>query len=268
MDDFQLDTALGRVRVRIRGSGEAMLFWPSLLMTGDMWAAQAEHFGRRHQVILVDPPGHGRSDPLTATFTFAECARCIADLLDALGLVESPRRRQLMGRHDRRHVRRRLPRPDRCGSTDELHRVGRRYTPTPRVRRVAARRPPAGQDPAAADPFGAQGVPGADDVRYPPGGGRRCATSVEAVDITSAAWAVRSVVPQRPDQRALLSAVRTPVLVVAGTEDATFPLSETIVMADAIPGAAIAVLEGVAHLAALENPPLVNTLIGEFVLLA
>ncbi|MCW2689001.1 MAG: putative hydrolase or acyltransferase of alpha/beta superfamily, partial [Mycobacterium sp.] len=58
--------------------------------------------------------------------------------------------------------------------------------------------------------------------------------------------------------------VRTPVLVVAGTEDATFPLTETIAMADAMPGAAMAVLEGVAHLAALENPPLVNTLTEEF----
>jgi 3-oxoadipate enol-lactonase len=54
-------------------------------------------------------------------------------------------------------------------------------------------------------------------------------------------------------------------LVVAGAEDATFPLAETIAMAEAIPGADIAVLEGVAHLAALENPDVVNTLIGEFV---
>ena len=36
-------------------------------------------------------------------------------------------------------------------------------------------------------------------------------------------------------------------------------------MAEAIPGAAFAVLDGVAHLAALENPPLINTLIEDFV---
>ena len=36
-------------------------------------------------------------------------------------------------------------------------------------------------------------------------------------------------------------------------------------MAEAIPGADIAVLDGVAHLAGLENPPLVNELIEEFV---
>jgi 3-oxoadipate enol-lactonase len=89
--------------------------------------------------------------------------------------------------------------------------------------------------------------------------------AVQRVDVRSGRWAVRSVVPSRPDQRALLSRVTTPVLVVAGVEDATFPLPETIAMAEAIPNAAIAVLEGVAHLAALENPSLVNKLIGEFV---
>jgi 3-oxoadipate enol-lactonase len=89
--------------------------------------------------------------------------------------------------------------------------------------------------------------------------------TVTAVDIGSASWAVQSVVPGRPDQRSLFANITTPVLVVAGAEDATFPLPETIAMAEAIPGAAVAVLDGVAHLAGLENPPLVNALIGEFV---
>lgn len=76
---------------------------------------------------------------------------------------------------------------------------------------------------------------------------------------------MKSVVPARPDQRSLFAKISTPVLVVAGAEDATFPLPETMAMADAIPGAAIAVLEGVAHLAGLENPALINELIEEFV---
>jgi 3-oxoadipate enol-lactonase len=90
--------------------------------------------------------------------------------------------------------------------------------------------------------------------------------SVQRVDVRSARWAVRSVVPRRPDQRTLLSRVTTPVLVVAGAEDATFPVPETLAMAEVVPGAAVTVLDGVAHLAALENPSLVNNLIGEFVL--
>jgi 3-oxoadipate enol-lactonase len=88
--------------------------------------------------------------------------------------------------------------------------------------------------------------------------------SVQAAQLESSAWAVRSVVPRRPDQRALLANIRTPVLVVAGAEDATFPNAETKQMADAIPGSSFVVLDGVAHLAALENPTLVNALVEDF----
>src|SRR3546814_3201496 len=39
------------------------------------------------------------------------------------------------------------------------------------------------------------------------------------VDTRSTYWAVNSIVPRRPDQRALFAKIRTPVLVVAGAED-------------------------------------------------
>ena len=86
MEDVRLDTALGTMRIQVHGSGEVMMFWPSLLMTGDMWASQAHHFADRCCVILVDPPGHGQSQKLTAMFDFADCARCIVDILDGLGV--------------------------------------------------------------------------------------------------------------------------------------------------------------------------------------
>ena len=85
MTEQHVQTCLGSIRVRVSGAGPAMLFWPSLLMTGDMWASQAEHFADRYQVILVDPPGHGGSAPLTSEFTFVQCAQVVVDVLDALG---------------------------------------------------------------------------------------------------------------------------------------------------------------------------------------
>jgi 3-oxoadipate enol-lactonase len=84
------------------------------------------------------------------------------------------------------------------------------------------------------------------------------------VNVSSVSWAVKSVVPRRPDQRELLSGIRTPVLVVGGAEDSTFPPRDAIAMADAIPNSSVCVLDGVAHLAGLENPALVSNLIEEF----
>ncbi|MDT7767222.1 MAG: 3-oxoadipate enol-lactonase, partial [Mycobacterium sp.] len=88
--------------------------------------------------------------------------------------------------------------------------------------------------------------------------------AVSDVNIGSASWAVKSVVSARPDQRALLAGISTPVLVVGGVEDVTFPPREAIEMADAIPGSLVRVLDGVAHLAGLEDPTLVSGLVEEF----
>jgi 3-oxoadipate enol-lactonase len=87
--------------------------------------------------------------------------------------------------------------------------------------------------------------------------------AVRAADIHSVRWAVRSVVPERPDQRPFLGRIKAPVTVIAGEEDATFPVAETKEMADGIPGARFDVIDRAAHLVALEVPDRVNVLIDE-----
>lgn len=240
------------------------MFWPSLLMTGDMWAAQGDHFGGRCRVILVDPPGHGQSQKLTATFDFADCARCVVDILDALGedrthFVGNSWGGMIGGTFAATF-------PDRVGSA-----VLTNCTASPAGARqkieygfllrvaklLGGIRPPLTRSVLKAFLGPTTFSIRADVVAF-------VRDTVQAVDIGSGSWAVKSIVA-RPDQRSLFAKISAPVLVIAGAEDATFALPETIAMAEAIPGAAVAVLEGVAHLAGLENPPLVNTLIEEFV---
>ena len=265
MEDILVDTALGTMRVQVRGSGEAMMFWPSLLMTGDMWAAQAEHFGDRCRVILVDPPGHGRSQKLTKMFDFADCARCIVDILDALG----ERRTHFVGNSWGGMIGGTFAAtyPDRVGSAVLMNctaspagvRQKIEYGFLLRMAKLLGGvRPPLTRSVLKA-------FLGPTTLSTRPRVVEFVRDTVQVADIGSVSWAVKSVVPARPDQRSLFAKISTPVLVVAGAEDATFPLPETIAMAEAIPDAAIAVLEGVAHLAGLENPPLVNRLIEEFV---
>ena len=81
-----VNTVLGRIRLQVGGSGSPIVFWPSLLMTGDMWHGVAGDLIARRQVVLVDPPGQGGSQPLTELFSFDECARCVVDILDGLGI--------------------------------------------------------------------------------------------------------------------------------------------------------------------------------------
>lgn len=265
MEERAVDTVLGKVRIRTSGSGAAMMFWPSLLMTGDMWTAAAEHFSSRAQVILVDPPGHGGSQKLTAPFTFDDCARVIVDILDSLGL----QRTHFVGNSWGGMIGGTFAAtyPDRVGHAVLMNCTGSAAGARQKLEygfllRVAALlggvRPPLTRSVLKA-------FLGPTTFRTRPDVVALVRDTVQAIDMQSGSWAVRSVVPARPDQRSLFANITTPVLVVAGAEDSTFPLPETSAMAEAIPDARLAVLDGVAHLAGLENPPLVNKLIEEFV---
>ncbi|MFE5086480.1 alpha/beta fold hydrolase [Streptomyces mirabilis] len=59
-------TSLSLISVRVGGrpDGPAMVCWPSLMMGGTMWQYQHEHFAPTHRVVLIDSPGHGKSDAL------------------------------------------------------------------------------------------------------------------------------------------------------------------------------------------------------------
>jgi 3-oxoadipate enol-lactonase len=264
VERVQVDTTLGEISVHVDGSGEAILFWPSLLMTGDMWAAQSDYFADRHRVVLIDPPGHGGSQKLTATFTFEECAQCVVDILDHLGIdsahfVGNSWGGMIGGTFAALH-------PDRvrravlmnCTASVAGARQKVEYAIMLRMARLLGGiKPPLTRSVL-------KGFLGPTTFRTRPDVVSYVRDRVKGNDVESCSWAVRSVVPLRPDQRALLARVTTPVLVVAGAEDATFPNHETKAMADAIPGATFVVLDGVAHLAGLEDPALINALVKDF----
>ena len=240
------------------------MFWPSLLMTGDMWSAQAAHFGGEHRVILVDPPGHGRSAALGGMFSFADCARCIVDILDGL----SVQRAHFVGNSWGGMIGGTFAAayPDRVGRAVLMNCTASAAGVRQKIeygfllrmaRLLGGVRPPLTRSVLRA-------FLGPTTFATRPQVVAKVRDAVQRVDLAAASWAVRSVVPARPDQRALLAGVRTPVLVIAGSEDATFPVAETRAMAEAIPGAEFMVLDRVAHLAALEDPVRINRLIGEF----
>lgn len=240
------------------------MFWPSLLMTGDMWSAQADRFGTARHVLVVDPPGHGGSEKLSAPFTFEQCAQCVVGILDALGID----RTHFVGNSWGGMIGATFAatHPDRIGRAVLMNCTAARAGLRQRIEfglmlRVATLmggvRPPVTRSVLKA-------FLGPTTFHTRPDVVEFVRASVQAADVRSAGWAVKSIV-DRPDQRALLARITTPVLVVAGSEDSTFPVPEALAMAEAIPGAATAVLDGVAHLAGLENPQLVGDLIEDFV---
>jgi 3-oxoadipate enol-lactonase len=260
-----VDTVLGTVRLQVGGSGAPIMFWPSLLMTGDMWHGVADDLVARSQVILVDPPGHGGSQPLTGMFTFDDCARCVVDILDGLGIdrahfVGNSWGGMIGGTFAATY-------PDRIGRAVLMNCTAGRASLRQKAQYAMLLRLAQWQGEIGTQLTRSvlKAFLGPTTFQRRPEVVAQVRSAMPSVNIASVSWAVKSVVPARPDQRALLAGVSTPVLVVAGAEDATFPPRDAIAMAAAIPNSSIRVLDNVAHLAGLEDPGLVSALVDDFI---
>jgi 3-oxoadipate enol-lactonase len=260
-----VDTVLGRVRVQVGGTGAPIVFWPSLLMTGDMWHGVADGLIARSQVVLVDPPGQGGSQPLTDIFSFVDCARCVVDILDGLGIDQA----NFVGNSWGGMIGATFAAtyPDRIGRAVLMNATAGRASVRQKLQFAMLLRLAQWQGKIGPLLTGSvlKAFLGPTTFRERPDVVAHVRSAMTQVNVASVSWAVKSVVPRRPDQRTLLADIRTPVLVVAGAEDITFPPPEAIAMADAIPNSSIRVLDGVAHLAGLEDPALVGTLVSDFV---
>jgi pimeloyl-ACP methyl ester carboxylesterase len=61
-----------------RGQGPPLLFVHGLGSSGRDWAAQVDHFARRHRVLRIDLRGHGRSERGEGTYAIPQFARDVA----------------------------------------------------------------------------------------------------------------------------------------------------------------------------------------------
>ena len=91
---------------------------------------------------------------------------------------------------------------------------------------------------------------------------RRLLESLSAVRTGPYIQALKAVVTT--DFRAILPEINLPVLIIAGTEDKVLPVSESRILADAIPGSELTLIEGAGHLTNIEAPGLFNTILGDF----
>jgi 3-oxoadipate enol-lactonase len=261
--NHDISTCLGRIRVRIGGqaNGPVIAFWSSLLMNSEMWSSQAQYFADRFRILLIDPPGHGKSEPLTRKFTFKECATCVAQLLDALNIDKT----HFVGNSWGGMIGGTFAAlfPDRVGVSVLMNCTASAVGIWQKIEYFffANLLRAIGRIPASLDSLALNAFIGPTTTKQRPEVINNIRRALATVNGSSIHWAVRSVVLNRPDQHTLVAGIRTPVLVLAGSEDRTFPVPETKAMADSIPGAEFKVLSGAAHLVALECPHEVNSII-------
>lgn len=84
----RIPTRLGELHVRETGTGPVAVLWHGMFVDGTSWNRMLPALAMRRRLLIVDGPGHGRSDPLDRRSTIAECGVAAAELLASLEVDE------------------------------------------------------------------------------------------------------------------------------------------------------------------------------------
>lgn len=84
----RVDTRLGSLAVRRVGAGDMTVLWSSMFVDSHTWDSVLPLLlagAPERELVLIDPPGLGRSAPLSRRTSIAEAADAARDALDGLG---------------------------------------------------------------------------------------------------------------------------------------------------------------------------------------
>ncbi len=241
---------VGGIAYLSEGAGVPVVFLHGIGGAARQFSRQLATFGKGRRAIAWDMPGYGGSSPLPLV-TMDALASALGGFIAALG----------------------LDRPVLVGHSIGGMIVQRLVAQSPHVARalVLAQTSAAfgGRDPAWADQFIRERLGPLDEGRSMADLADGMVAALAGDDADPAGLALaRDCIAQTPDssyrdtvqampgfdERAGLARIVVPTLVLAGTKDANAPAAGMQRMAEKIPGARYVALEGVGHLAHLEQP--------------
>ncbi len=256
-------TSLGPLHVEEMGSGSPVVMWPSLFCDGTSLRPQAEELARDHRVLVLDPPGHGRTPAPPARFRLEATAVALGELMNACrapsavivgnawgGMVAT----QLAITQTERVVALVLmncPFHEWAGIKRLRLRIAHWLFVTLGPRRTAN---------MIFSSMVAPETRAAAPDRY-----LEVQRAMRAAERAGFARSAASAMFDRPELGPSLPLVRAPTLVLAGDRDPIYPVDEARAEAALIPGARLEIIEGTAHLSGWEAPERVNALIHAFV---
>lgn len=255
-------TRLGRLfydeRGEARRAGDpAIVLAHGLLFDGGMWRGQIEALSALGRVIVIDGPGHGKSEP-PPRFMLEENADALFDAFGDLGIGSALVVGLSWG--GMLAMRLALQHPTKVAGLALLDTSAERQTLRERIRFrafIAMHR-------RVGMPYGLFTKEVAPQMFAP-------RTLVERPDLVEATYrrtmgfdregvsrAALAVVVHRTSVLERLTNIRAPTLVMCGREDLATPLEKSENIARAIPGARLVVLDGVGHMSPLEDSAGVN----------
>jgi 3-oxoadipate enol-lactonase len=255
-------TRLGRLFYEQRGEphrdgAPAIVLLHGLFFDGGSWRGQLEALSALGRVVVIDGPGHGKSEP-PPRFVLEEQADALLDAFGDLGvaraLVVGLSWGGMVG------MRLALQHPSKVAGLALLDTSAEKLTIVERLRyrafvsmhrRIGIPRALFMKEVAPLM-FAARTLrerPELVDESY-----RR----TMGFDREGVARASLAVVVHRTNILPKLGAIRAPTLVMCGREDRATPPAQAERLARAIPGARLEVLDGLGHMSTLEDPGAVN----------
>ncbi len=243
------------------GTGPVVIFMHGIGGNRTNWDEQQTGLSNRYCTIAWDARGYGDSDDPDEPLKFSDFADDLNALLDHLGVhtahlvglsIGGMIAQDFYGRHADRVAT--LTLADTSQGFGAAGEADRREFLAPRLKPLQEGLTPADLAPKMIEVL--TGSKATEDVR------RRLLESLSAVRTGPYIQALKAVVTT--DFRAILPEINLPVLIIAGTEDKVLPVSESRILADAIPGSELTLIEGAGHLTNIEAPGLFNTILGDF----
>ncbi len=262
-------TRLGRLFYEERGaqrrSGDpAIVLLHGLLFDGGMWRGQVEALAALGRVVILDGPGHGKSEP-APRFMLEEHADALLDAFGELGI----RRAVIVGLSWGGMVAMRLA-LQHPGKVAGLALLDTSADAEPLAQRVKFRAFIA-MHRRIGFPFSLFQRELAPLIFGP-------RARIESPELIAAAYrrmmsfdraglsrAAIAVVVHRKKILPDLPRIDTPTLVICGREDQSTPPEQSEAIARRIPRARLELIEGVGHMSALEDPAAVNAHLFPFV---
>lgn len=260
----QVDTEVGSLHVEAFGNhaGPGVLLWPSLYCTGAVWSDQIAALAPHHHVLVVDPPGHGRSGTPPRRFTLAATARATLTVLDALAINDVAIVGGAWGGMVGVELATRTP--DRVRGLVLINSPLDRWRGRQRAQMVLLTTLLGVGGPRLVASLLTNHMLSDAVRRDHPERVRGFGAELRALDRRGLHRSARAAMLDRPSLLPLLPHLEVPVLVIAGSDDGLWPLAKARAEAATIPRLRFEVAPGTAHLSAFEAPRLVNQLLIEF----
>lgn len=249
LTDHLVGTKVGRLHVETDGDGTPAVLWHSLFVDSTTWSALRPLLRQHRRLIIIDGPGHGKSDWPASDFTLDDCADAAAEVLDALGVSDPV---DWVGNAWGGHVGLTMA----AKSPDRLRSVATIATPV----RALSRRERAtivpmvcayrfvGAVPPLADGV-ARALLGRAFMRSRPDDTTRVVKAFRDAPRSGMHRAMTSAMLNRPDLDPLLSRITTPTLMIVPSRDRMLPAGQIHSAVTRMPCAVAVEVDGEGHVA-------------------